>query len=794
MNIGTRAAALLLTLCLSLSLLPVTALGLGDISGGTVTLTREVYEYNGYANEPEVAVTADGVNLQRDVDFEVEYSGNVKAGTATVKIYGHGGWSGSLEKHFIIRPRTLTEKDLRFDRFPLKAYDGGTSLSFQSAVETVAEDRVTAACTGSFSDPYAGAGKTVTVDSVTLSGEDSANYVLGLSGPVTLTNGQITPKEPEIQTTAELAAGGRTLDLNDLVKDRAPGQTLQFSTELQTLGSTLSDTGVLTSGSETETLSIPVTMDAADLNGDGQPEYTLAQKTITVHVVEKQSQSPVTIITPSDPGQSGDGNDQAALVLTGSASVNYGEKLPLTVTGGSGSGAVVYTLRPITGDGTIDAGGIFTPTKAGTVWVTAQKLGDSVYKDGTPVSAEITVHPAKIVIQVRNKTAKVGDPVPTLTEEDYTITGLKAGEHLKRMPVLRYVSQPDMSLAGSVTIAAGGAEVLANGNYDPDITYLSGTLTIRGNASGVSSGAPASSSTALEPDEQIPAVQKKTYVILLWQMPHGTVSINRHSAAAGETVTVTVLPETGYTCERLLVTGDNSREVTATARGEGKYTFLMPACGVSVSAVFSAPQKEEPPAVPEEPKTMPFTDVKPGDWFYDCVYWAWINGVMQGTSETLFSPNLTTSRGMIVTILYRLAGSPAAPAVAPFGDVSQKAWYAAPVSWAAWYGIVNGYDGKTFGPDDPITREQMAAIFYRYASVRGYDVSAAAPLTGFSDAGKIHAYAKTSLSWAVAMGLIQGMGDGTLAPQGRATRAQAAAILQRFDGQYPRDLEQNPAQ
>ena len=478
MNIGTRAVALLLTLCLSLSLLPVSALSLGDISGGTVTLTREVYEYNGYANEPEVEVTVDGAALQRDVDFSAEYSGNVKAGTATVKIYGHGGWSGTLEKHFIIRPRTMTEKDLRFDRLPLKAFDGGTSLNFQSTVETVAEDRVTAVCTGTFSDPYAGAGKTLTVDSVTLSGEDSANYVLDLSGPVTLTNGQITPKEPDIRTTAELAAGGRTLDLNDLVEDRAPGQTLQFSTELQTRGSSLSASGVLTSGSETETLSIPVTMDAADLNGDGQPEYTLAQKTITVHVVEKQSQSPVTIITPSDPGQPGEGNAQATLVFTGSASVNYGEKLPLTVTGGSGPGAVVYSLRPITGDGTIDANGVFSPTKAGTVWITAQKLGDSVYKDGTPVSAEITIHPAKIVIQVRNKTAKVGDPIPALTDGDYTITGLKAGEYLKRMPVLRYASQPDMSLPGSVVIAAEGAEVLTNGNYDPDITYRFGTLTI----------------------------------------------------------------------------------------------------------------------------------------------------------------------------------------------------------------------------------------------------------------------------------------------------------------------------
>ena len=142
---------------------------------------------------------------------------------------------------------------------------------------------------------------------------------------------------------------------------------------------------------------------------------------------------------------------------------------------------------------------------------------------------------------------------------------------------------------------------------------------------------------------------------------------------------------------------------------------------------------------------------------------------------------------MIVTVLYRMAGSPRAPAQSPFADVPANAWYAAPVAWAAWYGVVTGYDGRTFGPDDSITREQMAAILYRYASFRGFDVSAAASLSGFSDAGTVSGYARAPLSWAVSAGLIQGMGNGKLAPRGKATRAQAAAILQRFDGQYPRD-------
>ena len=782
MKTGIRGAALLLAVSLLLSLLPVPARAQEDLSGGDVALTRDVYEYNGYANEPDVTVTVDGRTLRRDADYSVEYSDNVKAGTALVTVSGRGEWSGSIEKHFIIRPRTLTEKDLRFDALPLKAYDGTCAVTFRASAETVAEDQVTAVCTGTFADPYAGAGKTVTLDSAALSGADSENYSLELSRPVTLENGQITPKEPEIRTTAELSAGGDTLDLNDLVTDRAPGQALQFTTDLQTKGSGLSSAVILTSGDEPETLRIPVTMDSADLNGDGKPEYTLAQRTVTVYVVEKRSQAPVTIITnPSEPGAAdpeGSGAEQAALTLTGGTEAEYGKTLALEVRGGSGSGSVSYTLRAITGDAVIDGNGILTPTKAGVVWVTARKLGDGVYEDGTPVSAEIVIRPAKIVIRVRNKTARVGDPVPALTDGDYTVTGLKAGETLKRTPVLSYANWPDMSRTGIVTISAAGAEVPSGGNYDPDITYLPGTLTIKGTGSSAGS---------TEPAVQTPAAQRKTFGILLWQMPRGTIFTDRRSAAAGETVTVTVQPDRDCVCERVLVTGENDRELAVTARGNGKYTFSMPAGGVSVSAVFTAPPGQEALPSPAVPETMPFTDVRPGDWFYDSVFWAWKNGVMVGTADTLFSPDLTTSRGMIVTVLYRMAGSPRAPAQSPFADVPANAWYAAPVAWAAWYGVVTGYDGRTFGPDDSITREQMAAILYRYASFRGFDVSAAASLSGFSDAGTVSGYARAPLSWAVSAGLIQGMGNGKLAPRGKATRAQAAAILQRFDGKYPRD-------
>jgi len=135
---------------------------------------------------------------------------------------------------------------------------------------------------------------------------------------------------------------------------------------------------------------------------------------------------------------------------------------------------------------------------------------------------------------------------------------------------------------------------------------------------------------------------------------------------------------------------------------------------------------------------------------------------------------------MIVTILHRLEGEPSSQESTAFLDIPLDAWYADAVAWAAEHGIVVGYSDTAFGPNDPITREQMAAILYRYAQYKGYDVSAQADLSKFTDTGKISAYALPALQWANAEGLINGKGNGVLDPRGQATRAEAAAILMRF--------------
>ena len=190
--------------------------------------------------------------------------------------------------------------------------------------------------------------------------------------------------------------------------------------------------------------------------------------------------------------------------------------------------------------------------------------------------------------------------------------------------------------------------------------------------------------------------------------------------------------------------------------------------------------------VDENPNTgaNPFTDVSEKDWFYGDVMFVYENGLMLGTSKTLFSPHGTATRGMMATILWRMEGSPAPKGKNSFTDVEAGKWYADAITWTAENGIFAGYGKDKFGPDDPITREQLAAIFYRYADYKGYDLTVKGNLDKFKDADKITDYAKTAMQWAVGSGLMKGKSGNLLDPQGTATRAEIAAMLHRFIEKY----------
>lgn len=257
---------------------------------------------------------------------------------------------------------------------------------------------------------------------------------------------------------------------------------------------------------------------------------------------------------------------------------------------------------------------------------------------------------------------------------------------------------------------------------------------------------------------------------------HGTVKSSLASAQPGVNVQLTVTPDSGYELGSLRVTDAGGNELTLIPERSGVYSFRMPDSAVEVSAQFVI----RGPASAET--ELPFSDVSGDDWYFGAVRYVYENGMMNGTGSGLFSPMLTTSRAMIVTILYRLEDGPA-PLSAnfdTFSDIQTDAWYAGAVAWAGRNGVVSGYDDGRFGPDDAITREQLAAILYRYASLRGLAVSASASLDAFTDAGAVSSYADEAMRWAVGSGLISGKGESILDPLGSATRAETAAILMRF--------------
>uniref|UniRef100_UPI003AB77B1C S-layer homology domain-containing protein n=1 Tax=Anaerotignum lactatifermentans TaxID=160404 RepID=UPI003AB77B1C len=192
---------------------------------------------------------------------------------------------------------------------------------------------------------------------------------------------------------------------------------------------------------------------------------------------------------------------------------------------------------------------------------------------------------------------------------------------------------------------------------------------------------------------------------------------------------------------------------------------------------------EEPEEVEEteETETISFKDVKENDWFYEAVSYAVENGLMSGMSEDIFAPNTPLTREMLAVVLYNVEGQPESAGVNPFTDVKADIWYTDAILWANENGIVAGYDNGAYGVGDLITREQFATILYRYAQFKGYDTTQGGmAVREFSDYENISDYARPAMAWAVNAGIMGGMDDGTLMPQGKATRAEAATMLMNF--------------
>ena len=350
-----------------------------------------------------------------------------------------------------------------------------------------------------------------------------------------------------------------------------------------------------------------------------------------------------------------------------------------------------------------------------------------------------------------------------------SLTGMVDGNQVQY--TVTVLTDGSGSATASATTAAAGDTVTltaspSSGYHFERWEVVFGGVTISGNTFTM----PASPVTVKAVFEKNPYIPP-TYAVTTPETPGGTVTVSPSRASSGRTVTITAAPDTGFALESLTVLDSRGNEIALTDKGDGKYTFTMPASRVTVEASFA-------------PAPLPFEDVAPGAWYESAVRYAYFHNIMEGMRETEFSPTTALTRAMAVQILYNLEGQPDLSSENlgyPYEDVDAQAWHGNAVYWARITGVATGYGDGTFQPGDSITRQEFAQMLYNYAKYKGYDLSAEGDLSTFPDANSIADWAEAAMSWANGNQLINGHDDGTIDAAGIGTRAQAASILMKFD-------------
>ena len=342
--------------------------------------------------------------------------------------------------------------------------------------------------------------------------------------------------------------------------------------------------------------------------------------------------------------------------------------------------------------------------------------------------------------------AEDGDDV-YIVAADNTYTATMGAPSRK---IVVYNSTPNDTI--KVTINGNTREI--EKNFGTNFSYTQSSNGGSGSSGGSSSG-------------------KTTYKVTTSAVNNGGVNASPSTADKGDTITITLSPDKGYTLGKLTVTDGSGKTVSTVKKSDTVYTFTMPASAVTVGVSYVKAD--------ETPSETKFNDVSANDWFASAVDYVTDKGMMNGTGTNTFGPKANTTRGMVVTVLYRLENEPST-AAASFTDVASGAYYANAVAWANANGIVSGYGNGKFGPNDKVTREQLAAILYRYAQYKKYDVSVGEDtnIMDFDDVRQISSYAVPAIQWACGAGVMSGKSTYTLDPKGDATRAEVAAMLMRF--------------
>ncbi len=718
-----------------------------DLSAAAVTVNGP-YVYTGQPIIPNVTVSLNGKQLAKDKDYTVTASNNTNAGnaTATVTAADNSAYTGSRSVSFEIQPALLTVNDAVIAS---KVYDGSTnaevtSVTFDSQPNLTADQDYTVS--GMFSDPNAGSGKTVSV-TVSLKGSAAQNYILQNQGKFELTRQTIHKAAGSSKSGAMSVSNSLqmdyTYDLSQLLPDLPAGQTfgnVTYAVDSVSLGSYYT-------GGET-VLDGVLTLPIQSVTGQEGNIGTVGIRIVTDNFNLPNATIQVSAVNRFVP--------QGEPVLSANTLV-YGEPLSSIILSGNMTGKGGATVsgrfawvkpddKPTAG--THHAAWTFTPD-------------DSAAYEAVSGSAEIQVAKATPTGQPSYRTITTADK--TLSDAGLTANGATfsvPGRVAWALPV------------DTVVEANTAYHWIFTPTDDANYNTLSGSIVLyKVGGSGIG-GSGGGGGGGIGGGSPLPSYQPTVK-----PAKGGAVTVTTEKPQSGDKVQIKVVPDAGYAVKEIIITDKNGKRIAVISGKDGEYSFIQPDSEVKIEVVFQPIQQ------PEQPSHTPFGDVDADMWYYDAIQYVQEKGLMQGTEENTFSPKATSDRSMIVTILYRLAGSPNIDNEIlghPFEDVASDAYYTAPVYWARLNGITDGYSNERFGPYDAITREQLAVMLYRFAQKQGYDVTGGSDLSGFSDAGHISGFAQEAMRWANAKGLITGTSATTLAPNGLATRAQVATILMQY--------------
>ncbi len=651
---------------------------------------------------------------------------NVGSGTmeVTLRLDGTGKDNYRLTSDKVTVPYTITPAQLSLGTIQAvdRAYIAGdktvsANVTFDGLVnnETLAPG-TDYTVTAEMADPNAGSGKKVSVTVVLEGGPVSRNYTFAsgntASRDTTVTISKVAYTGTTTASTSARYGNTATLDLSTL--DLPEGYSLAQ-------GTVKDDDGIL-AGAEVagyylisdNTLKVPLKNDASKANKTA---------TITIPVTSTNYENFDLVITVTV-------NDKLENTMKVSdMTLYYGESKDIVVTDAVGKVEIESQI----GGGITVMGNTVYATNVGTTTVTVKAAGNDEYA-AAEKTITIKILPKPITLKIDDKSAYVGDTLPTLS---YTIVpGLVGADTLTVEPVL-YVDAAEgvdpMKQVGTYTIKTSKTPS-AGDNYS--LTVVEGTLSVTNRPSAITPVGPSAGTVRVDETEG------------------GTVRVTPGNASEGSTVTIVVTPDQGQELKSLEVLDKDGDALEITDLGGGRYSFEMPSGKVTVKAEFGK-------------AGLPYNDVKEGDWFYSAVEYVTEAGLMGDTGHGSFEPNTNTTRAMIWAILARLSGVDTTPVSGP--------WYAVAQEWAMNSGVSDGTN-----PNGAITREQLVTMLYRYAESHGIDVTEGGmAIREFADFESVSSFAVPAMEWAVNTGLISGI-DGKLVPQGLATRSQVATVLMRF--------------